>query len=44
MIRFFVSSTFQDMHKERDCIQRKISPYINDLAVKYHESILFADY
>ncbi|WP_282928994.1 tetratricopeptide repeat protein [Anaerococcus sp. Marseille-Q7828] len=44
MKKVFVSSTFRDMHMERDLIQTKISPDLNDLAYKKRiEGIKFQD-
>lgn len=44
MKQVFVSSTFRDMHIERDLIQTKLSPDLNDLAYKKRiEGIKFQD-
>ena len=44
MKQAFVSSTFRDMHIERDLIQTKLSPDLNDLAYKKRiEGIKFRD-
>ena len=44
MKQVFVSSTFRDMHIERDLIQTKLSPDLNDLAYKERiETIKFQD-
>lgn len=43
MKTFFVSSTFRDMHEERDRMHREIIPDLNDVAFKYGESIAICD-
>ena len=43
MIRFFVSSTFRDMHYERDTINDVVLPQIKSLVNKYGESAEFVD-
>ena len=39
----FVSSTFKDMHYERDLLQKKAAPLINQEAAKYGEQVAFCD-
>ena len=39
----FVSSTFQDMHGERDAIRTKVTPTVNAMAEKYGESVATCD-
>lgn len=39
----FVSSTFKDMHFERDIIHEKVHPALNVLAKKYGETLSFCD-
>ena len=39
----FVSSTFLDMHGERDVIRTKVTPAVNALAEKYGESVTTCD-
>lgn len=43
MKTIFVSSTFRDMHFERDAIQEHVMPRINESARKYGESVSFCD-
>lgn len=43
MQSIFVSSTFRDMHYERDIIQTKVVPAINAVAAEYDESITAFD-
>ncbi len=43
MIKVFVSSTFKDMHYERDLIHEKVLPQLNGLAAKYADSLDFCD-
>lgn len=43
MKTFFVSSTFRDMHSERDCMHKAIIPKLNDTAFKYGETIAICD-
>ena len=43
MDTFFVSSTFSDMHFERDAIRDKITPKLNEVAQNYGEYISFCD-
>lgn len=43
MKTIFVSSTFRDMHYERDIIQRKVLPQLNEIARKCGETIMFRD-
>lgn len=43
MKTIFVSSTFKDMHYERDIIQDVVAPKINTVAKKYGESVSFCD-
>lgn len=43
MQSIFVSSTFRDMHYERDIIQTKVVPAINAVAAEYGESITAFD-
>lgn len=39
----FVSSTFKDMHYERDIIHEKVHPALSAVAKKYGETITFCD-
>jgi len=39
----FVSSTFKDMHYERDIIQEVVSPEVNKEAAKHGQSVSFCD-
>lgn len=39
----FVSSSFLDMHGERDAIRTKVTPAVNALAEKYGESVATCD-
>lgn len=39
----FVSSTFLDMHGERDAIRTRVTPAVNALAEKYGESVATCD-
>lgn len=39
----FVSSTFRDMHQERDAIRNRVTPELNDIARQYGESVAFCD-
>lgn len=43
MKTIFVSSTFRDMHFERDAIQDQVMPRINAAARKYGQSVSFCD-
>jgi len=43
MKTFFVSSTFRDMHEERDRMHKEIIPDLNDVAFKYGESVAICD-
>ena len=43
MQTIFVSSTFKDMHFERDAIQEITLPALNSEAVKYGEHVSFCD-
>ncbi|MCR5155287.1 MAG: DUF4062 domain-containing protein [Butyrivibrio sp.] len=43
MINFFISSTFSDMHQERDVFQKNIQAKVNYYANKYGEKVLFSD-
>lgn len=43
MKTFFVSSTFRDMHFERDAIHKQVSPMINDLSRQYGDTVEFCD-
>ncbi len=42
-IRFFVSSTFEDMHDERDAIQMRVLPAVSRIAAKHGHNIDFCD-
>ena len=44
MIRFFVSSTFADMQKERDYLQRVIAPELEKTANEHYETVMFEDF
>ena len=44
MIRIFVSSTFHDMHEERDVLHSIIVPNINKELEQYGEEIEVVDY
>ena len=39
----FVSSTFKDMQFERDEVNIRLAPRINDFLLKYGESVRFGD-
>lgn len=39
----FVSSTFKDMHKERDAIHESVSPNLNSIAREYGDGVAFCD-
>ena len=41
MIYIFVSSTFKDMHYERDLIHEKVLPQLNSMAAEYGDSVAF---
>ena len=41
MKTIFVSSTFQDMHYERDIIHDRVTPALNAVARQYGESVAF---
>lgn len=43
MKTIFVSSTFKDMHYERDIIHEKVLPDLNEYAAEYGESVSFCD-
>lgn len=43
MIKVFLSSTFSDMHKERDLIQNIVHPSLSEKFSEYGESIQFTD-
>lgn len=43
MKTFFVSSTFRDMHFERDAIHKQVSPMVNDLSRQYGDTVEFCD-
>lgn len=43
MKTIFLSSTFQDMHYERDVIHDRVTPALNRLARQYGESVAFCD-
>ena len=43
MFRFFVSSTFNDMHHERDILQKRVFSKVNSYASKIGESVYFSD-
>ncbi|MCD8148885.1 MAG: DUF4062 domain-containing protein [Clostridiales bacterium] len=39
----FVSSTFKDMHYERDAIHEKVLPALNEIAADYGQNLSFCD-
>lgn len=43
MKTIFISSTFKDMQNERDILNRRMLPKINEIASKYNDSILLSD-
>ena len=43
MKSIFVSSTFRDMHEERDIIHERVLPELNEYALQYGESVSFCD-
>ena len=43
MKTIFVSSTFRDMHYERDIIHERVTPALNHAARQYGESVSFCD-
>lgn len=43
MKTIFVSSTFQDMHFERDILQQKVLPRLQEFAKKYGETVELCD-
>lgn len=43
MKTIFVSSTFKDMHFERDAIQEQVLPEVNHEAAKYGQRVSFCD-
>ena len=43
MKTFFVSSTFKDMHNERDLMHKSIIPDLNEDAFQYGESVAIRD-
>ena len=43
MKKFFISSTFQDMHAERDMIQNIVQPAVNQKLNEQGEYVLFSD-
>ena len=43
MKTIFVSSTFRDMHFERDTIQEQVMPRVNEAARKHGQSVSFCD-
>lgn len=43
MDKFFVSSTFRDMHAERDLLHEKIIPALSRAAAEYGEDLAIRD-
>ena len=43
MKSIFVSSTFRDMHGERDILHKRVMPELNEYASWYGESVSFCD-
>lgn len=43
MRMIFVSSTFKDMHFERDIIHERVAPELNEYALDFGESVSFCD-
>lgn len=43
MKSIFVSSTFKDMHEERDILHKRVIPELNEYAVQYGESVSLCD-
>lgn len=43
MKNIFVSSTFRDMHEERDILHARVMPELNEYAAGYGESVSFCD-
>lgn len=43
MKSIFVSSTFKDMHEERDILHQRVMPALNEYAARYGESVSFCD-
>ena len=43
MKRIFVSSTFKDMNYERDILQERVMPELNEIARQYGESVSVCD-
>lgn len=43
MKSIFVSSTFKDMHEERDIMHKRVIPELNEYAVQYGESVSLCD-
>ena len=43
MKSIFVSSTFRDMHEERDILHERVMPELNEYAAGYGESVSFCD-
>lgn len=39
----FVSSTFKDMHFERDLIHERVMPKLNEISARYGDSVSFCD-
>lgn len=43
MKKFFISSTFKDMHYERDILHERVFPEINSYAMQYGEKVAICD-
>lgn len=43
MKSIFISSTFRDMHFERDMLKKNVEPELNEFALRYGENILLKD-
>lgn len=43
MKSIFVSSTFKDMHEERDILHKRVIPELNEYAAQYGESVSLCD-
>ena len=43
MKSIFVSSTFKDMHEERDILHKRVIPALNEYAAQYGESVSLCD-
>lgn len=43
MKSIFVSSTFKDMHEERDILHKRVIPELNEYATQYGESVSLCD-